>query len=92
MTARPRLPLTIAPGKVLTPFKAEALRHLARAGERGSCAVYSVMPGGTLAQLVDFGLAEHAPAIDSLGGRRYRASAAGRDMLARLGFDAEGQP
>jgi hypothetical protein len=88
--ARPRIPMTIAPGKVLTAFKVEALRHLARAGARGSCAVHPVMPGGTLAQLVDFGLAEHAPAIDSLGGRRYRVSAAGREMLTRLGFDAEG--
>lgn len=86
---RPQLPLTIAPGKVLTPFKASALRELARAGDRGSCAVHSVMPGGTLAQLKDFGLAEHAPAIDALGGRRYRVSAAGREMLASLGFDAE---
>ena len=83
-----KLPLTVGPGHVLTPAKAEVLRQLALAGEGGSCAVPVIMPGGTLAALVQFGLAEHAPdlANDHLGGRRYRVSDAGRDVLKRVGL------
>ncbi|MBX9707908.1 MAG: hypothetical protein K2X61_08260 [Caulobacteraceae bacterium] len=81
-----KLPLTIAPGHVLTAAKAEVLRQLALAGEGGSCAVPVIMPGGTLAALVQFGLVEHAPDLpnDHLGGRRYRVNDAGRAVLKRL--------
>lgn len=83
-----KLPLTLSPGCVLTAFKAEVLRQLAAAGVVGSCAVPLVMPGGTLAILVQFGVAEHAPSIanDCRGGRRYRINAAGSDVLKRLGM------
>ena len=76
--------LRVAPGAIVTPFKAEVLRQLARAGDRGSCACYGIMPGATLASLSMFGLAEHAPDIDDLGGRRYRITARGRDVLQQL--------
>lgn len=83
-----KLPITVSPGRVLSAAKAEVLRQLAAAGEVGSCAVPILMPGGTLAMLVQFGLAEHAPdlANDHLGGRRYRVNAAGRAMLKRVGL------
>lgn len=83
--ARAELPLKIKPGCVLDRRKAEVLLELARSGERGSCAVYLVMPAGLLASLVTFGLAEHAPDLDDLGDRRFRVTAAGLDVLKRLG-------
>lgn len=73
----------IAPGCVVTAEKRRVLAELHRSGERGSCAFPVVMPGGTLAALRMFGLAEHAPDLDGLGGRRYRVSPAGAAFLER---------
>ena len=56
MPKRPTLPWTIAPGCVLTAAKAEVLRQLALCGETGSGAVAVVLPRGTLAILVQFGV------------------------------------
>lgn len=81
-----RLPMTLAPGHILTAAKAETLRMLAGFGDAGSCASWPSLPGGTLAMLVQFGVAEHAPDLDALGGRRYRVTAKGRDVLGWLGL------
>lgn len=80
-------PLKLGPGQVLTAFKAEVLRHLADAGPAGLCPG-PMTPGGTLAQLRAFGLAERMPqpANDSLGGVRTRITEPGRAALKRLGM------
>ena len=82
-----RLPLKIGPGQVLTAAKADALRALGRAGDGGLAATVA-HTGGTLAMLRQFGLAELAGAADALGERRTRITARGREVLARLGFEA----
>ncbi|GAA0197775.1 hypothetical protein [Brevundimonas sp. Bb-A] len=78
-------PIRIAPGQDLTPFKAKVLKIVGDAGEAGTTAT-PMTPGGTLGALAQFGLLERAPtpAGDVLGGSRYRATEAGRKMLARL--------
>lgn len=82
-----KLPLKLGPGQVLTAFKAEVLRHLGDAGAAGICPG-PVTPGGTLAQLRAFGLAERMPqpANDSLGGVRTRITEPGLAVLKRLGM------
>lgn len=73
-------------GKVeLTDAKINALEALGRC-VTGSCAVRGTMDGGTLAALVQFGLAERmaAAANDHAGGNRYRISQQGVAVLARL--------
>ncbi|MFN7110308.1 MAG: hypothetical protein ACK4M2_01630 [Brevundimonas sp.] len=78
-------PIRIAPGQDLTPFKAKVLRIVFDAGDAGMAAT-PMTPGGTLGALAQFGLVERAPTPvhDVLGGSRYRATEAGRTMLARL--------
>ena len=87
MSKRAKLPLTLSPGCVLTVGKAEVLRQLAGWGEGGATAG-PTMAGGTLAMLVQFGLAERLPppANDALGCRRYRINDAGRAVLQRVGL------
>lgn len=73
-------------GDTLTEQKLLVLMRLAECGDRGATAAHGFMPGGTLAVLHQFGLAEHAQALDQLGGRRYRVNAAGVDLLTDLGL------
>lgn len=62
-------------GQPVTRHQYDVLQRLADCGASGSCAVRDVMDGGTLAALVQFGLAERmARAVnDQVGGCRYRA-------------------
>lgn len=64
-----------AQGLDVTRHQLTVLKALADCGKAGSCAVQGVMDGGTLAALVQLGLAERLPrmAKDQLGGCRYRA-------------------
>jgi hypothetical protein len=66
----------------MTETKIATLRELAKC-RTGTCSVTGVMEGGTLAALVQFGLAERIPS-DSLGGARYRVSEAGLKFLQEL--------
>lgn len=66
----------------MTATKIWTLRELAKCPE-GSGAVSGVLDGGTLAALVQFGLADRLPP-DRIGGSRYAANEAGRQFLASL--------
>lgn len=79
--------MRIGPGQLLTAHKAEVLRILGTFGAFGVCPG-PVTPGGTLAQLRDFGLAEvmAQPEGDRIGDVRTRINAAGTDVLAQLGM------
>jgi hypothetical protein len=80
-----RLPHVVGPDQVLTEAKVQVLEVLARAGDAGLCAG-PVTPGGTLAILRQWGLADRMPqpANDVLGGTRTRINEAGRAILKRL--------
>lgn len=79
MTAKPPWRIVAArtaAGLEVTRHQLTVLQALADCGQAGSCAVHGVMDGGTLAALVQLGLAERIPhqaANDGLGGCRYRA-------------------
>lgn len=65
-----------AQGLDVTRHQVMVLKALADCGRAGSCAVQGLMDGGTLAALVQLGLAERIPSQtgkDRLGGCRYRA-------------------
>lgn len=66
----------------MTETKIATLRELAEC-PNGSCRVTGVMEGGTLAALVQFGLADRIEP-DPLGGARYRINPAGRTFLATM--------
>lgn len=63
----------------VTEHQVTVLQRLADCGASGSCAVSDWMDGGTLAALVQLGLAERmaAPPGERIGGCRYRASPEG---------------
>lgn len=71
-------------GDPIGPSDLALLETVARdGGERGVTAHHPTYPGGRLATLKMFGLLEHAPE-DRLGGRRFRPSAEGWDLLRDL--------
>lgn len=82
------LPWRVAAGRtadnqVVTQHQLNVLAELDKCGPRGTCAVRDVMDGGTLAALVQLGLAVRPvrSANDRISGCRYRISAAGEAFL-----------
>ncbi len=72
-------------GDQVTDRHLQLLEAVARdGGERGVTPLAGVYPGGVLATMKSFGLLEHAPE-DRLGGRRFRPSAEGWEILVDLG-------
>ena len=82
-TSKPRVVGRTAEGRAITREKVRVLAELAT-WPAGTGAIAGVLDGGSLAALVQLGVAESIGA-DRVGGCRYRATDEGLELLTRLG-------